>query len=239
MAVAGKKLPDAAAATPAEESEFVEFLYRVTHDFSAPLRTVTEFSRLLQEDYAGKLDDTGRMYTNLIIQAGDKMRAMIEGLLVLSRLNTEPAQPETLSLAELAKEITATLPGKPMVKIGELPTLTADRHQMKLLLGALLDNATKYVAQGKKPEIALTSRTEGKNLVIDVTDKGIGIDPEYHADVFQVFRRLHKDSTYPGLGLGLTVAKKIAGMYGGSIAVQSDEGKGAIFSVTLPDRLRA
>lgn len=227
------------AATPAEESEAAAFLYRVTHDFSAPLRTVTEFSRLLQEDYADKLDETGRMYTNLIIQAGDRMRAMIDGLLVLSRLNTEPARPEAVDMAALAREIAATLPGTPVVKISELPVLQADRHHMQLLLGALLDNAAKYIAPGKKAEIALTGRSEGDTLVIDLSDKGIGIAPEFHADVFQVFRRLHKDSAYPGLGLGLAIAKKISGMYGGSIGVQSEDGKGAIFSVVLPERLRA
>lgn len=210
--------------------ELAEFTYRVSHDFSAPLRTMTEFSRLLKEDYANKLDATGLQYIDLVVNAGDRMRAMLDGILAFSRLNTEPGKPEVLALTELVREIAANYSKRATFEIGDLPEITADRKHMQTLLAALIDNAVKYAAQGSKNHV--TIKADGRSVII--SDNGIGIEPEFQEDVFMVFRRLHKDSAYPGLGLGLSLAQKIAGLYGGKITVGSQEGKGSTFTLTLP-----
>ncbi len=216
------------------QRELTEFTYRVSHDFSAPLRAVTEFSRLIKEDYSDKLDKTGLQYLDLIVQAGDKMRAMLEGILIFSRLNTEPGKAEVVALEPLAKSVALPYANQALIHINKLPSVKADAQHMRLLLQALVDNAVKFVARGTQPKITVSAEQKGAFWAITVKDNGIGIEKDFHEDIFMVFKRLHKESIYPGLGLGLALAQKIARIYGGTIAVTSAEGQGSTFTVTLP-----
>lgn len=214
--------------------QYADFVYRVSHDFSAPLRGMTEFARLLREDHAGSLDAEGQQYLGIIVSSGEKMRAMFDGLLELSRLYSQPPQPERVDLGVVVAELAVVYRARASVTVRDLPVITADRAHMQKLFSVLLDNAALYVSPGERAEIDVSAQQSGGRWLVSVCDRGIGIAPEFHSDIFCIFRRLHKDSAYPGLGVGLAVAQRIAEIYGGTISVKSAEGQGATFTVSLP-----
>lgn len=218
-------------------SEFQDFVYRVSHDFSAPLRAIVEFSKLLREEHSGQLDKEGLLYLDMIQQGGEKMRSMMDGLLAFSRIASIPPCPERLDLKDIIRR--CPLPsGKAEVLIGNLPDITADPAHIEKLFSILLDNAVKYTAPSAKPRIEIKAEQRDGETVFVVADNGMGIDPQYHEDVFIIFRRLHAESAYPGLGMGLALARRIVAVYDGRIWVESSAGQGARFYFTLPKALK-
>ena len=220
-------------------SEFQDFVYRVSHDLSAPLRAVIEFSKLLQEGHADKLDSEGMLYLRMIQQGGEKMRSMMDGLLALSRLGSNVPLPELVKLDAVIEQCSQQMAAAQQlqgfdVRVSGLPDIKADPVYIRTLFEILLDNAFRYVSAGIEPKVMVGAEQRDGEMVFSVTDNGIGIDPQYHDDIFTIFRRLHADSEYPGLGIGLTLAKKIVGIYGGRLWVESVEGQGASFCFTLP-----
>lgn len=214
--------------------DLVDFTYRVSHDFSAPLRTITEFSRMLRDEHASQLDDEGRLYLNLVVQAGEKMKGMFEGLLTLSRLNTQPGQPEVVDVQQLLDQLSAKYKQFGALTYSGMPQVRMDPQHALTLFRSILDNAFKFVGPGVAVKVQVDAEREGDFWRFRVSDNGIGIAPEFQNDVFIIFRRLHKDTVYPGLGVGLTVAQRIVSLYCGQIGVTSEEQRGSTFSFTLP-----
>lgn len=223
----------------AAAEELKQLVYRVSHDFSAPLRAVVEFSRLLKDEHAGQLDAEGQLYLSMVMQAGEKMQGMLEGLLAISRLNTTPLKLETIESSRILEQSQLSLKetvqsNKAVIKVDQLPRFTVDPQHLGTLFAILLDNAVKFSKPDSTPHIRVSAERDGKFWQFSVVDDGIGIAEEFHEDIFTIFRKLHADSRYPGLGIGLAIAAKIVSLYGGRIWVESAEGKGAAFRFTLP-----
>jgi len=106
-----------------------------------------------------------------------------------------------------------------------------------MILGNLLDNALKYRCENAPPEIEFAWAAEGEALHISVRDNGIGIAPEHHEKIFEIFQRLQPQSKCPGTGIGLGLVKKAASLLGGSIRVESAPGQGSTFHIALPHAL--
>ena len=221
--------------------EMQQFLYAVSHDLQEPFRKVRTFSQRLETKLADRLDESARADLERIVSAASRGQAMIEGLLVLSRLETQVAEVAEVDLNETLAAASANLAERiaasdAVVTIEPLPTLQGDPGQLRMLFEAMVDNGLKFQPGDEAPTVrvfAEATEPSGDCLIV-VEDNGIGLDEQYADRVFTVFQRLHPRDVYPGLGLGLAYCQKIVDRHGGSIRYEKNPAGGTRFFVTLP-----
>jgi len=240
-ALATRSAAELAATLELFEKEMEEFAYIVAHDLNAPLRSVASFSQLLGERCGDALDEKSLTYLQFITDGAQRTQHMIEGLLTYSRLNTRafPARRVNAALLvsyalEPMQDSIAQMGAR--IHCGPLPEIEADPAQIISLFAHLLGNALKFRHVNTAPEITLTASAvdRGAEWLFCVADNGIGLESFYSEKIFKIFRRLHKEEEYPGLGMGLALAKKIVERHRGRIWVESTPGQGARFYFTLP-----
>ncbi|MDR3637823.1 MAG: PAS domain S-box protein [Isosphaeraceae bacterium] len=227
-----------------KNKEMDEFTYVVSHDLQEPLRTLIAFSDFLLRDCGDRLDDTGREYVQYLVDASRRMRALIHGLLTLSRAGRVTGDPVVVNLEEVLAVVKADLAeltrckGACLQVAGPLPALWGDRGRIGQLFSNLVSNALKYNrSDGPRVEVGAAPEASEAWATIYVRDNGIGIDPQFHAKIFQLFRRLHTSEEYEGTGAGLSICAKIVEAHGGRIWVESQPGEGSTFFVRLPRAL--
>jgi two-component system, chemotaxis family, CheB/CheR fusion protein len=213
------------------------YTYVVSHDLKAPLRSIRSFSTFILEDYSEKLDDTGKDYFKRIIDASTRMDALIENLLLLSRVGRKFMEVETVDLNQLLEEIVTDLEptlkkNRGTVVYRNLPKVTIPRTWMKQLFMNLVDNGLKF-NKSDSPKVEVTCEETDTELLFKVSDNGIGIEEKYFDRLFNLFERLHTQEEYPGTGAGLAICKKIVQQFGGRMWVESQVGKGSTFLFTL------
>lgn len=175
------------------------------------------------------------------------MQDLIDDLLTLSRVTTQAQPFAPVDLGELAREVVSDLEASieeagGSVEIGKLPTVEADRPQMRQLLQNLIGNALKFHKRGEPPAVTvhgkvLDAREEGlagKVCQVLVEDNGIGFDEEHLERIFAPLQRLHGRAAYEGTGMGLAICRKVVERHCGRITAKSAPGQGATFVVTLP-----
>ncbi len=216
-----------------------QFSYAASHDLKEPLRTVTNYLQLIRSTYSGKvLDEEAGQLFDVAVSGAQRMHALVEALLEYSRsgevgdATLEPVPVEKVVgdvITNLQSAISET--GAEVV-LEPLPVVTANPLHLTQVFENLIGNALKY-RSSQPPRIAVSAQESGRDWVFSVEDNGIGIPPEYQAQIFGIFKRLHGDE-YPGTGIGLATCKKIVDRHGGTIWVESELGKGSRFSFTLP-----
>lgn len=223
---------------PDVAQEFRDYAYIVSHDLGAPARLMVEFARLLGQKQSAFADEEDRKLIREIVDNGERMRAMMQGLLAYSRLNTLTAPHilvDTRKIAEhaglLTREKLKAVQGR--LTFGSLPHLTADPDQIMQLFTFLIDNAIKFARPGVPPEIHLEADGTGGGWRFSLRDNGIGIEDDARARVFKPFQKLHRDGDYPGVGMGLALARKIVGLHGGALWVESSSPQGTVMRFTL------
>ena len=236
--MAAQPLPTALSAD-ALAKEFRDFAYSVSHDLGAPARAVVEFSKLLKNEELEALTEDGKLYLSLIVSNGEKLQHMLSGLLDYSRLNTLA---KTLSMVDckvVLEHCQVVLKEKikekrAVLEITPLPHVRADAEQLMQLFLAVLDNALTFHLPDTAPYIQLSVTEEANGWRFSIRDNGIGIEPRFHKQIFDPFQRLHTQEEYPGIGMGLTLAQKIATRHGSRIGVDSMLHHGTTFYFTLP-----
>jgi PAS domain S-box-containing protein len=219
--------------------ELEQFAYVASHDLQEPLRTIINFSEILAADYADKLDGVAASYLQRVSQAGQRMKALIQGLLEFSRVGHGEESLDPVPLEKVVKDTLANLDAAIQSSQAEvtwdvLPTLRVNRTHMGLLFQNLIGNAIKFRGT-EVPRVRISAERGGDFWLFSVSDNGIGIAPKFHEKVFAIFQRLHTRQQYPGTGIGLSVCKKIVDLHGGRMWVESDLGQGSTFKFTLPD----
>ena len=233
--------------------ELDDFSYVVSHDLKEPLRTLQAFSNFLAQDYGRQLGPEGQEFIDHLIEASRRLGALIDDLLMLSRagrvLNSVQAFALDTALATVRGDL-ADLIQRQEATVGvegALPVVAGDPPRVIQLLTNLVSNGLKYNSS-PRPEVVIgevsgkLARPPGHNgdeasldaVTIFVRDNGIGIDPQYHDQIFRIFRRLHRREEYEGTGAGLAISKKIVEAHGGRIWVESAPGSGSTFYFTLP-----
>jgi signal transduction histidine kinase len=210
------------------------FCYSVSHDLRAPLRAIDGFSQALAHDYGSVLDVQAHHYIDRVRAGAQRMSALIDDMLELSRIQRAPLRRSQVNLSELSARILAELaraePDR-KVSVEITPGLIAngDAHLMQVLLEKLLGNAWKFTS--KKPQAAIqVGREASAPETFFVADDGAGFDMAYAGRLFSPFQRLHKASEFDGTGIGLAVAHRILSRHAGRIRAQAEPGKGARFS---------
>lgn len=221
---------------PAEE--FRDFAYIVSHDLAGPVRTIAGFSQLLQENVDQLPKEEDKLHLELILESSRKLSEMIQGLLAFSRLNTVPRAPEMVDLEitlarchmELQPLIDVT---KAQLSYPRMPELMADPKRMFSLFFYLIENAIKFHKPGVAPDIRIFVEERPTEWEFCISDNGIGIDPMFYDDVFRPLRKLHTDEAFPGVGMGLTLARKIVLQHGGQMHIEGSPSGGTSVVFTL------
>jgi PAS domain S-box-containing protein len=224
--------------------ELEAFSYSVSHDLRAPLRHIAGFGDKLSRHLGDGLDDKGRHYLGVMVSSAQRMSALIDDLLVYSRLGRSALRLQVVDMQSLVAETRAMLdannasesPGHVIDwRIAPLPVVVGDENMLRQVWLNLLGNAVKY-SRGSEPariEVDYHQLADGSHQ-FEVRDNGAGFDMQYAGKLFGVFQRLHPASEFPGTGIGLASVRRVLTRHGGRIEAHARPGEGATFRFTLP-----
>ncbi len=219
-------------------SELEQFSYISNHDLQEPLRTLTQFTQLLNEKCAGTLDEEGAKYIEFISKSAVRMSLLVKDLLEYSLLGKASVK-TIVDCNEIVNAVLGDLDdsikgSSTKLTVQQLPTLNGYETELRLLFQNLVENAIKYHEKDMVPEIIISAESREKEWLFSIKDNGIGIDQNHYEKIFIIFQRLHNRSDYEGTGIGLAHCKKIVEMHGGKIWVESTPGQGSVFMFTIP-----
>jgi two-component system, chemotaxis family, sensor kinase Cph1 len=219
--------------------ELEQFAYITSHDLSEPLRTVASYTQLLERRYSHQFDSDARDFMAYIVGGVQRMKALMDDLLLYSRIGRRELAKEQVSLDRALDDALANL--APAVRSSSatvlrepLPMILGDRAEMTQVFQNLVGNALRYRTEGAAPMVSVSARDEGEEWIVEVRDNGIGIEPQYFQRIFMIFQKLHPRDHSEGTGIGLAICKKVVERHGGRITVASELGRGATFAVHLP-----
>ena len=218
--------------------ELETFAYSVSHDLRAPLRAVDGFSKVLLDDYAEKLGGDGRHYLERVRAGAVRMGTLIDEILKLSRLSRQRFEREPIDISALAREIVAELssvePDRQVeVEIEDGLVAEADRGLVQSVLQNLLGNAFKFTAKTERARVRFGAVEQDGVPVYFVADNGAGFDMAHAKGLFRPFQRLHRESEFPGDGIGLATVVRAVHRHGGAIWAHGAVNQGATFHFTL------
>jgi predicted ATPase/signal transduction histidine kinase len=233
-----QRVLDRTAQLAALNQELEAFSYSVSHDLRAPLRSIDGFSRIVLSRFGQQLDPSGQDYLQRIRSASERMRALIEDLLQLSRLTRGELRRERVDLSAMAGAIAERLhqsqPERQVeVRIAPGLVVEGDPRLLEVVMENLLGNAWKYTSKHPTGRIAIGAAEKEGHAVYYVKDDGAGFDMAYADRLFQPFQRLHADSEFEGTGIGLATVQRIIHRHGGRIWAEAAVDKGATFYFTL------
>ncbi len=219
-------------------AELEAFSYSVSHDLRSPLRALQGYAHVLIEDYEPKLDECGKDYLQRIAKAAIRLDLLTQDVLAYSRVASNQITIAPVSLDKLVADIVEQYPSFKALSACisvQRPLGDVLGHEASLTqcLSNLLANAIKFVAPAVQPAINVWSEHNCSHIKLLVRDNGIGIPPEYHARIFNIFERVHKDKRYDGSGIGLAIVRKATERMGGEIGLESQLGAGSTFWLKL------
>jgi signal transduction histidine kinase len=234
--------------------ELEQFSSVASHDLQEPLRKIRMFGDRLRDRLGDSLSEEAGADLERMRSAAERMQRLISDLLDFSRVTHRGKEFEPVDLDRLTNEVITDLEARIVeldatIEVGALPTIEADRTQMRQLMQNLVGNALKFnrpgvppvirvgadVIDGREPRFAGEAQASDR-VVITVEDNGIGFDEKHAERIFTAFERLHGRSAYDGTGIGLSIARKIVWRHSGDIVGSGTPDRGATFTVTLPLR---
>jgi len=224
----------------AKNQELESFAYTISHDLRSPLVSLDGFSSLLKRESQNQLGKQGQHYLERIRANVAHMNTLVTELLALSRIGRVVGPEEEIDVGVLLREIEEGLvlkleqEGVEFIVQQPLPAARGDRGRIRQVFANLIENAVKFRSLERRLRIEVGCEEEKGFYRFHVGDNGIGISPQYQEQIFESFRQL--DRGIEGMGMGLTLVKRIVEHHGGRVWVESEAGKGATFYFTIPDR---
>lgn len=223
-----------------DRDELIRLFRLLSHDLKSPIFSIDGFSELLLADYGETLDEEGRDFLIRIRNGVGQMKTTLDGFSRTVKLLAEPNRMTNVDLNDLVEQVRLKLNfraeerGVDLQIDGNLPSVEGDSEKLRELLRVLLSNAIEYSDSSKEtPTVNVSHEVDNGGVTISIRDNGIGIDPQYHSQIFEAGLRLDKKNG-PGSGCGLYLARQIAESHDGKISVESAEGVGSTFTLLLP-----
>ncbi|KAA0071201.1 ATP-binding protein [Rhodanobacter sp. T12-5] len=220
--------------------ELEAFSYSVSHDLRAPLRHISGFARKLEQHLGDRTDDKTTHYIDVISSSAQRMALLIDDLLVFSRLGRGALRLQAVDMQSLVEEARAlsesAVPERRIAwSIEPLPMVIADENMLRTVWQNLLGNAVKYTGHCDVARIEVSVKQDRRgDYEFTVADNGAGFDMQFADKLFGVFQRLHRNSEFPGNGIGLANVRRIIARHGGRVWAEAEPGQGARFHFSLP-----
>lgn len=233
--------------------ELESFAYVSSHDLQEPLRKIQLFVNLISGEESKNLSEKGKEYFEKVLSSAERMKELIEDLLTFSRIGASGTKAEITDLSKIISEVKAELQEvielkKATVEVRSVCNARIIPFQFYQLVQNLLSNALKFTDPSRAPHIVIEGKSiKGSELNnphlsehekychLRISDNGIGFEPEFQEQVFELFQRLHNQQMYPGTGIGLAIAKKIVENHKGIITATSELNQGSRFDIYLPE----
>jgi light-regulated signal transduction histidine kinase (bacteriophytochrome) len=220
-------------------NELKQFAYIASHELQEPLRTISNYMQVFEEDYCARLDENALKYLHQVKNSTRRMSILITSLLEFSRLGINK-ELTYVDCNQLIDEVISDLDIKiktsnAIIEVKEMPKLNLYETEIHQLFQNLILNAIKFQEKGAQPKIQIRSEKINEKWKFSISDNGIGIPGEHFNRVFDIFQRLHNnEENYIGSGIGLAYCKKIVQMHHGEIWVESNKEQGVTFHFTIP-----
>jgi PAS domain S-box-containing protein len=222
-----------------KNADLEHFIFSISHDLKSPVITILGYAGHMQNHLAQGCTDELPDFTRRVLNAGQRMQNLIDGLLNLSSMGREIDELESIDvralLCEIKQDLVTRFPHASAVTVDippDVSVLYADRNRLRQLFENLLTNALKYGSGAENPVVQVGAKLEDSAPWFFVRDNGSGIAREHHERIFNIFQRVHRGGD--GAGVGLAIVKRIAEIYGGTARVESEPDQGATFWVSLP-----
>jgi len=234
---AAEKIQRYTAELKRSNEELQQFAYIASHDLQEPLRMIASYLQLIERRYKGKLDKDADEFIAFAVDGASRLQEMIIGLLAYSRVGTKGKPLEEVNFSEVLGNAILNLKvaieeSGALITADQLPVINADATQLVQVFQNLISNAIKFKGS-EIPLIHISAEKKDMEWIFSVKDNGIGIAAEYKDRIFKIFQRL-QGREYPGVGIGLSLCRRIVERHGGHIWFESEVGKGTIFYFTIP-----
>jgi len=221
-------------------SELEQFAYIASHDLQEPLRAISVFMQLLKKKYGSQLDESANHFIDRAINAADRMKGMISDVLSFSKITSHKKKSNLTNINKLVDTALQNLEliineKNANIIVEKLHPANVDSTQIIQVFQNLISNGIKF-SRKNRCEITIFSECNETNneIIYSVRDNGIGIEEQYIERIFLIFQRLHTLQEYSGSGIGLAICKRIIERHNGKIWVNSEYGKGSVFSFSIP-----
>jgi len=232
------KLKNSEEQYSAVNKELEAFSYSISHDLRSPLRAINGYSKILQEDYASKMDAEGESALSAILKNSKKMGELIDDLLTFSRLGRTALTTSEINMTVLVKSVIEEemIGSSDEIEfvVTDLSTSKGTQTLIKQVWVNLISNAIKFSKHKPKPRIEIGSYDKDNLVVYYIKDNGAGFDIQYYNKLFGVFQRLHSQEEFEGTGIGLAIVHKIIHRHNGTVWAESTLNEGSNFYFSLP-----
>lgn len=215
-------------------NELELFSQGLSHDLKAPLRGIDGYAHILKEDHYTDLHKEGQMAVDTILSSVDEMQELIDDILSFAGVSNQDIRKNINSTDRMIKDIFSSFniksnyPATRILVEENLPKIIGDKRMLSQVWSNLITNALKYSEQAENPQIEIGSEVRDKRTVYYIKDNGIGFNPKYKEEIFNLFSR-HSGDNYQGTGIGLAIVKKIIEKHDGEIWADSNENRGSAF----------
>lgn len=220
-------------------SELEAFNYSISHDLRAPLRSIRSFAQFLREDSGPDLSGDREDYLRRVESAAKYMDVLLLDLLQYSRLSRSDLEMVPVSLEVAVGDVLTSIESEVAERKAEvsvrkpMPTVMAHPATLRQVLYNLIANGLKFVEPNQVPQVEIFTEGNDGWARLWITDRGIGIAPQYQKKIFGLFQRLHSNETYPGTGIGLALVRRGVERMGGRVGLESNAGNGSKFWIEL------
>lgn len=218
-------------------AELEEFVYIASHDMKALLRRIASFCHLLKDEYWDRIGPQADSYIDRTVSSANQLTVLVDDLLKYSSVREPDKAHGRVNLNLVMQEVRIRLSRQieetvARLDVENLPTVMGNQEDLTQLFESVVHNALKFSGD-RAPVIKVRAKEVDRLWQIDVTDRGIGIPPEHVQEIFEPFKRLNSRATYPGTGIGLSLARTVVRQHGGQIWLDSVLGRGSAVHFTL------
>jgi signal transduction histidine kinase len=234
------KVVERTAALEASNKELESFSYSVSHDLRAPVRHISSFVDILNNEYKNSLPDNAKHYLDRVSNSARQMGILIDDLLDFSRTGRQDLRRSDIDMNAVVQgaleKLRPDLENRNISwKIADLPHVYGDFSLLNQVWINLLENAVKYTRKKELAKIEVGCTRKSESWEFFVSDNGVGFDMQYAHKLYGVFQRLHSSVEFEGTGIGLANVQRIIHKHGGQVRAEGQLDKGATFYFTIPD----